>query len=289
MAFLRRMTAEREEMILAGAVPAGDSDIEVADFVMALRAALPARAPDEVTAVTVPRLAQAARIGALEADAPTRDPGGAAAAGTAPASATLGRPRHRLALVARIAVAVALLPLLTAGLAVAGVRLPDAAVDGFDSVGVDLPNQAAPDESNGTGGSAGDEDRAGDSGEATSESGTAGRANADEKRGVGNGEGQGKVPSHAGDGGRPSHSNAGGNGGGAGNGPPANPNGPPVNPNGPPANSNTGGNKAGSSGGQGSAVEDRGAKPAVPPGQAHRPADPGNSRSVRGQLEVEDE
>ena len=93
MAFLRRMTAEHEEMILAGAAPAGDSDTEVADFVMALRAALPAQAPDEVTAVTVPRLAQAARIGALEADAPTRDPGGAAAAGTAPASATLGRPR----------------------------------------------------------------------------------------------------------------------------------------------------------------------------------------------------
>ncbi|HZA57899.1 MAG TPA: hypothetical protein VE523_01785, partial [Solirubrobacterales bacterium] len=207
------------------------------------------------------------------------------AAGTAPASATLGRPRHRLALVARIAVAVALLPLLTAGLAVAGVRLPDAAADAFDSVGVDLPNQAASEDSNGTGGSAGDEDRAGarvpgdedragDSGEATSEPGAAGRANADEKRGVDNGEGQGKVPSHAGDGGPPSHSNAGGSGGDAGNG--------------PPASSNSGGDKAGSSGGQGSAVEGVGAKPAAPPGQAHRPADPGNSGSVRGQLEVED-
>ena len=156
-------------------------------------------------------------------------------------------------------------------------------------MGVDLPNQAAPDESNGTGGSARDEDRAGDSGEATSEPGTAGRANADSKRGVGNGKGQGKVPSHAGDGGPPSHSNSGGNGVGADNVPPANPNGPPANPNGPPASSNTGGKKAGSSGGKGSAVEGRGAKPAVPPGQAYRPADPGNSRSVRGQLEVEDE
>ena len=42
-----------------------------------------------------------------------------------------------------VALAVAMLPLLTAGLAVAGVRLPAVAENAFEAVGVELPNQGA--------------------------------------------------------------------------------------------------------------------------------------------------
>jgi translation initiation factor IF-2 len=44
-------------------------------------------------------------------------------------------------MVARIAFAVALLPAIFAGLAVAGVKVPQVAQDAFEAVGVDLPNQ----------------------------------------------------------------------------------------------------------------------------------------------------
>ncbi|HEX5893844.1 MAG TPA: hypothetical protein VFY33_03365, partial [Solirubrobacterales bacterium] len=48
-------------------------------------------------------------------------------------------------MVARVGIAVALLPLLLAGLAVAGVTVPDPARSAFETIGVELPNQ--PDES----------------------------------------------------------------------------------------------------------------------------------------------
>jgi hypothetical protein len=46
-------------------------------------------------------------------------------------------------LVARVGIAVALIPLVLAGLAFAGVSMPDAARSAFHSVGITLPNQPA--------------------------------------------------------------------------------------------------------------------------------------------------
>jgi hypothetical protein len=102
---------------------------EVALFENALRAAVPTQ-PDPITgADLVRRLAATARAAMLDAETRThRRPAG-------------GRPRSRFALVAKIAVAVALIPLALAGLAFAGVNLPQPARDAFDSVGITLPNQ----------------------------------------------------------------------------------------------------------------------------------------------------
>lgn len=255
MAFYRRMTPEREELILAGNAPAGGGDAEIAEFATALRT-LPEQPRAEVSAVIVSRLAEAARIG--DAEAPAHSSNGAAP------TARRARPRRRLALVARIAVAVALLPLLMAGLAFAGVELPDVADDAFESVGIDLPNQGS--------GDSGTEETGTDGGGPSAVPGDQGRTNADEKRGVGNGKGQGKVPDHAGSGGPPSHSNAGGNG----------------KNNAPPAHSNAGGNTG--SGGQGSAEGGGGGKPAEPPGggQTNKPEIPGSSGSAGTQGQDKD-
>src|SRR3954469_9240479 len=62
---------------------------------------------------------------------------------TAPGMRTARRPRSRLALVARVGIAVALIPLVLAGLAFAGVTVPGAARSAFESVGITLPNQPA--------------------------------------------------------------------------------------------------------------------------------------------------
>jgi hypothetical protein len=102
---------------------------EVALFENALRAAVPTQ-PDPMTgADLVRRLAATARAATLEAETRTH---------RRPAA---GRPRSRFALVAKVAVAVALIPLALAGLAFAGVNLPQPARDAFDSVGITLPNQ----------------------------------------------------------------------------------------------------------------------------------------------------
>jgi hypothetical protein len=53
-------------------------------------------------------------------------------------------------LVARIAIAVAAIPALFAGLAVAGVKLPGPADSAFESVGIELPNQEADGDEQGT-------------------------------------------------------------------------------------------------------------------------------------------
>jgi hypothetical protein len=113
-----------------GAFP--DEMKEVALFTEALRAAVPAHPSRELTATLVPRLAATARSSTIEAETQT----------TRPARVLEpGRPRSRRALVARIAIAVALIPLLLAGLAFAGVTVPGPARDAFDSVGITLPNQ----------------------------------------------------------------------------------------------------------------------------------------------------
>ena len=105
---------------------------EVALFENALRAAVPTRPDPAVGSDLVRRLASVARSATLETE--TR--------ATRHAPRTRVR-RRRLALVARVAIGVALIPLALAGLAVAGVNLPEPARDAFDSVGVNLPNQAS--------------------------------------------------------------------------------------------------------------------------------------------------
>ncbi len=106
---------------------------EIATFSRALRATL-VREPDPARSVAmVRRLADEARASAtVAAERAQRTP-------TAPLpSGRRASPRRRLALVA---LAVAMVPLLTAGLAVAGVHLPAAAENAFETVGIDLPNQ----------------------------------------------------------------------------------------------------------------------------------------------------
>jgi hypothetical protein len=98
---------------------------EVALFESALRAALPTRPDPALGRELVPRLAQAARASIFEAETRTRR----------------RTPRSRGALVARVGIAVALIPLVLAGLAFAGVTVPGPARSAFDSVGITLPNQ----------------------------------------------------------------------------------------------------------------------------------------------------
>jgi hypothetical protein len=98
---------------------------EVALFESALRAAVPTQPDPRLGARLVPRLAEVARGSTIEAEThPVRQ-----------------RPRSRLALVARVGIVVALIPLVLAGLAFAGVTVPGPARSAFDSVGITLPNQ----------------------------------------------------------------------------------------------------------------------------------------------------
>jgi hypothetical protein len=103
---------------------------EIVLFQNALRAAVPTRPDPKLGTTLVPRLAEVARAATLEAEAH-------------PARRTGVAPRSRFALVARVGIAVALIPLVLAGLAFAGVTVPGPARDAFDSVGITLPNQPA--------------------------------------------------------------------------------------------------------------------------------------------------
>jgi hypothetical protein len=109
---------------------------EVVLFESALRAAIPTRPDPGIARNLVPRLAQAARAATIEAET-EGSRRGAGAAGR--------RARSRLALVARVGIAVALIPLVLAGLAFAGVTVPAPARDAFDSLGITLPNQPSED------------------------------------------------------------------------------------------------------------------------------------------------
>jgi hypothetical protein len=100
---------------------------DVAMFENSLRVAVPTRPDPTLGRDLVPRLAQAARASMLEAES----------------RAHRGTPRSRFALVARIGIAVALIPLVLAGLAFAGVTVPSPARSAFDSLGITLPNQPA--------------------------------------------------------------------------------------------------------------------------------------------------
>ena len=153
---------------------------EVALFESALRAAVPTRPDPRIGAVLVPRLAEAARIATLEADTrPLRQ-----------------RPRSRFALVARVGIAVALIPLVLAGLAFAGVTVPSPARSAFESVGINLPNQpeehAAADEKNGSG-----HGKAAESDDATTDATSKGKSEAAHKHALEQHEkAQGKALGH---------------------------------------------------------------------------------------------
>jgi hypothetical protein len=141
------------------------ADDELAAFAQAVKTTLLVEPDRAAAADLIPRLAEAARVSARADRAPTRE---------RPA-----RARRRWIPIARVGIAIALVPLLTAGLAFAGVSLPGPANDAFESVGVELPNQAAPNEESDAGDATGD-----DSGGAD-EAGDQGLDNAAEKRGHG--------------------------------------------------------------------------------------------------------
>jgi hypothetical protein len=112
-------------------------DADLAAFASALRATF-VDAPDPARSATlVTELAETARASAVAAETAPR------------ASSAVRRPRRRWALAAQMATAVAAIPLLFAGLAFAGVKLPgiDSA---FEKVGIELPNQEADDDTEGT-------------------------------------------------------------------------------------------------------------------------------------------
>ena len=109
-----------------------DEMSEVALFESALRAAVPTRPDPRLGAALVPRLAATARASTIEAETH------AVAAGARPAAVAT-------CVGSQGGIAVALVPLVLAGLAFAGVTVPGAARSAFDSVGITLPNQPASD------------------------------------------------------------------------------------------------------------------------------------------------
>jgi hypothetical protein len=226
---------------------------DIANFARAVRTTLVTEPDPAVSAAMVRRLADESRASAaIAAERAQRRP-----TSVLEPSRRRSGARRRLALVA---LAVAALPLVTAGLAVAGVKLPAAVDDAFQTVGVDLPNQTD---------SAGQGDSDADRDQGSGNDGTPGASPAAEPGGdkaVKGGKRRGNGP--------PDHSNAGGNqspgSNGKAKGKPASPPGQSGG-GGPPPHSNAGGN--------GKGVGANG----TPPGQANKPASPGNSGSTGNQ------
>jgi hypothetical protein len=185
---------------------------EVALFTTALRVAVPKQPDPRLGANLVPRLAEVARASTIEAET----------------HSTRRRPRSRLALVARVGIAVALIPLVFAGLAFAGVTVPGPARSAFDSVGITLPNQpSSSSEATSTGQGSGKPASATHTNTGTSEAQTKGNSAAAHRhaleqrkkaRGKAIGHTRGKAigltgatpPGHTGQTGPPPHANAGG-------------------------------------------------------------------------------
>ena len=115
MRFLRRQDEFERERILT----------------LAMRAAFTERPDPAIENGLVRRMAETARIAQQEADGATHR-----------AVRRLPVRRSRLRLAATFAAAVASFVLALAGLAVAGVTLPQPARTAFDSLGVHLPNQS---------------------------------------------------------------------------------------------------------------------------------------------------
>jgi len=237
---------------------------EVALFTEALRAAVPAQPGGELTAAMIPRLAATARSSTIEAETRT------SRRGEAP-----NRPRSRRALVARVAIAIGLIPLLLAGLAFAGVTVPAPARDAFDSVGVTLPNQPA-DHARKPAPARDDNDRTTDQGGGNDVSEAA------QEKPKGKGGNSAAAHEHA----RKQHEKAQGRAKGHDRGKAVGLNGstPPgqSGETGPPPHSNAGGS---SGGGSGKAVSPPPQVPPVPPGNANGRAKvpPGQSKVVDSQ------
>jgi hypothetical protein len=202
---------------------------EAVVFMNALRAAVPAEPDPRLGATLVPRLAATARASTLEAETVTMR------RGTVPAARGARRPaRSRFALVARVGIAVALIPLVLAGLAVAGVTVPSPARSAFDSIGINLPNQPSKKSDQGASGQTPSSEPASHGANETGESSGQSKGNSQaahehaksqhsKAKGKALGHDLGKAiglneqtpPGHSGETGPPAHSNAGGNGGGS--------------------------------------------------------------------------
>jgi hypothetical protein len=213
-----------------GAFP-DEMNAEALVFMDALRAAVPTRPDPRLGAGLVPRLAATARASTLEAE--TRS----MRRGTAATALAPRHPRSRRALVARVAIGVALIPLVFAGLAVAGVTVPSPARSAFESVGIDLPNQPAEKSNKGEGGQSpqpSTQDTATQGAAETGGSTAQGQGNSQaahqharsqhgkakgkavgHERGKAVGLNEATPPGHTGRTGHPAHSNAGGHGGGS--------------------------------------------------------------------------
>jgi hypothetical protein len=122
------------------AVETTDEKRELASFVTALRVAVREQPDRDVEASLVPRLATVARSANERAAAEST------VVLTPLRAEERGAAWRRLALFARVAVAAVLVPALLAGLAFAGVTLPQPAQDAFERLGIDLPNQSAVDD-----------------------------------------------------------------------------------------------------------------------------------------------
>jgi hypothetical protein len=187
---------------------------DVALFESALRAAEPTQPDPRLERTLEPRLAATARASTVPTE--TR---------------TVRRPRSRRVLVARVGIAVALTPLVLAGLAVAGVTVPKPARSAFDEIGISLPNQPTS-HTHKSAAQQGPDQPAGNVGTETGTSAPA-KGNSEpahqhalkqrqKARGKAVGHQRGKAigltgstpPGHSGQTGPPSHSNAGGSPGG---------------------------------------------------------------------------
>jgi hypothetical protein len=209
---IRGISDAEADRLLAGDSNGGDPEArigETAAFLRMARTALLEQPPPEIEADLVPRLAETARLEA--ASRATRS----------------ARPifRSRRSLVAKLAVAIALIPAVLAGLAFAGVTLPGAANSAFDSVGVNLPNQEdgdGADDDATDGGAAGPASEQPSSKQSSEGNSDAAHRNALEQRkkarGKALGHTRGKAiglndlepPGQSGDTGSPAHSKAGG-------------------------------------------------------------------------------
>jgi hypothetical protein len=274
MGFLGSASDATVERLLTGRGHDADRNGEtedVAAFVIALRAAVPARPRPELEDALVPRLVSAARSS------------GDAAAQARTTSISVPRTgvwRRRLALVGRAAVALVLAVAAMAGLALAGVRIPEPARDAFEFAGVELPNQddESDDPSDGAAGAGAGEDAEPRSSEAkeggpTADEGSAGTESAN--RGARH---RGKDRSHKGKDKEQQGSSGGGNGAPAA--PPADtgPTGVPPGQGGvPPGHGGTPPGQAAPPPGQGGTPP---GQAAPPPGQGGTP--PGQGGAIPG-------
>jgi hypothetical protein len=149
MRFFDRQSDQFAEHLLVDpeSVHPGAGHDETVAFVRALPATVPVLPDPALEAEIITALAGAARSATLDASR--------VATATFEAAPAATPPRWRLR-VAALAATVAALPVLMAGLAYAGVNLPDVVDEAFEAAGVDLPHQGGGDRA--TAGS-GDDDR----------------------------------------------------------------------------------------------------------------------------------